>query len=632
MTFFVTALGAALAVSSADRLAMADRLFNRGDYAAAQEEYRALAASSGKDVDAADLDYRLVSAASALGDRTAVRDAGAKFLAAHPGDVRADRVRLLAALCGTESEKTAELRRLDRDDTEVSVRAEALYRLGEATGDVSFYTRSIEADPKGPYALYARFARAVRLVEEKDDVRRRKGEEEFLELVYCKDDALASRAMYLLSVQMVRTGRYDSASTLLKRFLKKYPSDAQTKDVVRLLAESELAAGRYASAIAVCTDEADETLLAVKAQASFGLGEADAAKCLAEKYLARYPAGRNHSRIELLLARHAFDRTVSANDPMAILEAARRCADLTKSGEDRLRLAWAFEKAGKTDKADEEYVSIVRDLPGTVSAAEALYRRAMLLLRREKWSAAEVALAEALASGKLEKSRDSSALYWRGIAACRLGHIEEAVGFLKQALEGPLGLDERREARLVLADAAFNAGRREEAIRIYSDLVRAGAVERMSAAKTFAVGRVLSGEEALICARRLIANESAEWRQTGYALMGDVETALGNLTAASEADAKCLAEPCVTEVLSHVSLRHGLYLVRTEQPAEAEKTLKRAVELNAGDAEARASAYLGLAQAAKQRGDTETAKGYATVITTLFEGSNAAKSAEEFLR
>ena len=56
---------AAIAVLPADRLAMADRLFNRGEYAAAKEEYAALRGE--KSVPADELLYRLAECDRVLG-------------------------------------------------------------------------------------------------------------------------------------------------------------------------------------------------------------------------------------------------------------------------------------------------------------------------------------------------------------------------------------------------------------------------------------------------------------------------------------------------------------------------------------------------------------------------------------
>ena len=56
---------AAIAVLPADRLAMADRLFNRGEYAAARAEYAAL--DGEKSVPAEELLYRLAECDRAMG-------------------------------------------------------------------------------------------------------------------------------------------------------------------------------------------------------------------------------------------------------------------------------------------------------------------------------------------------------------------------------------------------------------------------------------------------------------------------------------------------------------------------------------------------------------------------------------
>ena len=47
---------------------------------------------------------------------------------------------------------------------------------------------------------------------------------------------------------------------------------------------------------------------------------------------------------------------------------------------------------------------------------------------------------------------------------------------------------------------------------------------------------------------------------------------------------------------------------------------------------ARAASYLGLAKAALLRDDAEAAKGYATVIATLFENTPSAAEAKEILK
>ena len=631
MTSIAAILAAAsLSVTAHDRMAMADRLFNRGDAAAARSEYRALVGS--RDVDASELAYRLVASASAAGDKAAARSEGAAFLKTYPSSPHADKVRLLVALAGPDAERLMELKLLDRDDASPAVRAEALYRMAESSGDAALFERAFKADPSGRFAPYAKIAHATKLLENADPSERRRGVAELMDLVYGKDEKIARDALYLAAVHSYREGRYGESSALFKRYGKLHAGDARAVDVARLFALSELMGGRYAAAIAAATDETDETFAYVKAVASFKMEMHDEAKRLSKKYLDDFPQGGNRAAIELQLARLEFDDAVKTNDGKVVLAAAKRCLALSGAASDRMLVAWALEKNGEIEKAEDEYSAVARDFPKSVLAADALYRRAMSLLRREKWPAAELSLSEAVASGKLDKSREATAMYWRGLAAFRAGHSEEAAGFLNKAMEGGLTMDERREARLVIADIDIAAGRTNEAVKAYAELVREGALARMSAAKTLSVGRLLAGEEARLCAKSLTKNAAPEWRQFGFGLLGNVEDAEGNFTAAADAYRKCLAENCVTEAAAPAALKLGLFLVRDGEPDEAEKVLKRSVELSKSDNIARAASYLGLAKAALLRDDSETAKGYATVIATLFENTPSAVEAKEILK
>lgn len=630
MIFSFVLMAAVLSVSATDRMAMADRLFNRGDYAAAKTEYLSLENEPG--VDRAAVLYRLVASGKSLKEDVLVREKSAKFLKEFPGHEKEYQVRFLRALVGTDTEKLAELKDLDRDGVPNDIRAGALCILGTMLDDDKLFERSIKLDPSGSYTAYAKSSRASKLMKSADPHDRRQAVSLFMDLVYGKDPQLAKEALYAATYLSYTDGRYREADSLAKRFLKAYPKDARVKAVHSILAMSEYRLGRYVAALDFCTDDTDEWQLLVKSSAHERLGHRAESREAAEKALSAFPSGECRTMLEMIVSRLDFADAIDANDPERILQAARRAAELSKTSADRIRLAWALENAGHKLDAEEEYALIARDFPNTETAADALYRRSMSLLRREQWALADIALDEAIATGKLAKDRESSAAYWRGISATRLGHVHEAVELLKKALAGSISLDERREARLIIADYDFNQGHRDEAVAAYTELVREGATDRMSAAKTLAVGKVLSGEEARTCAKALIANEASEWRQAGYALLGDLEWNDDNLTAGAYAYQKCLDEPCRTECIQHVSLVYGLYLVREGNVADGEKVLKKAVELNSKDPEARASAYLGLARASLSRGDEESAKGYATVVTTLFETTKAAEEAKEMLR
>ena len=632
MTVFAAVFAAALAVTPSDRLAMADRLFNRGEYAAAREEYLALRGE--KSMDPAELLYRLAASARALKDDAATRAAADEFLSANPAHRLADSVRLMKAMAGTDAQRRAELPLLDRDDVAPAVRAEALVRLAQAGGDASLYVRALKLDPKGRFASYARLMHAKHLHESTDEKERRRAVQELMELVYGSDTQYSRDALYLAATYSYSDGRYGECATLLKRYSQKYPDDGRAGDVRRMLALSHLMDGKYAAATAFCTDDSDETLAYVKATASDRLGNHGEAVAAAGKYLESFPQGTNRQAMELLLARAEFEDAIRTNGVRLAIAAGKRVVALSggKNAADRLRLGWAYEKAGEVERADAEYAGVARDFPKSAAAADALYRRAIAQLLQKKWAAGELSLAEALSSGHLEGERAALGWYWRGIAAMRAGHSEESLGFLRKALDLGIPLDEAREARLLLADADYNAGRRDEAVKAYAELVRQGAVERMSAAKTLAVGRLLSGAEARTCAMSLTKNESAEWRQAGWALVGDIAEAEENFVAAGDAYARCLAENCSTEAAAAASVKLGGYLLRDGRPREAEEAYKRAVELNASNDEARAAAYLGLAKTARARDDEEAVRGYATVVTTLFEKTASAAEAKEMLK
>ena len=255
----------------------------------------------------------------------------------------------------------------------------------------------------------------------------------------------------------------------------------------------------------------------------------------------------------------------------------------------------------------------------------------MSAARAGDWAKAELLLAEALATGRLAAQR-AGALYWRGVAAMRLGHEAEAAGFLAEALKLGLGLDESREARLMVAEHDLKGGRTDAAKAAYAQLVREGACTRMSAARIHAVGELLGGEEAAICAKALTAEKTPDWRQAGWTMLGRYEEARQSFTAAIAAYRKALAEPVKTEAAATAALALGQLECRAGEHAAAEETLKTAVTLNAGHPAARGAAYLALAQNALAKGDVHGARGYATVVTTLFSDPALVAAAEKILK
>ena len=621
---------AALTVASADRLAMADRLFNRGEYAAARAEYRALAGADG--VSAETLAYREVYCAYQLGEKKDARRLALDFLKRFPASDDAGQVRFLGAMSAEDpADRRRELSSLDADGTPTRLRTLALCELGNLTGEAAYFERCFKLAPDGSLADYAKFRHALCLSQSKVAAERRKATEELVDLAFGKKGAMSADALYSAASLTFYDQRYGEAVALAKRFLKAYPDDSDRCRQLRIIAaSSEYNAGRYASAVEFCGEEHEERFDLVRALALDRFGDRDRAVAAAEDYLARHPQGEGRERMELLLARSDFDRADQNGDVKKLVEAARRAAELSKSAADRVRYGWTLERAGESAKAEEVYASVARDFPGAAEAADALYRRGMSLARRDRWSAAEVAFAEALAA-KLPEASRALALYWRGVACLKLDHSAEGEKYLREAVAEKLPPDELREARLMLADADFNAGRREAALAAYTELVRLGATERMNSAKILAIGKLLAPAEMKLCADALTAGANAEWRQAGWELAAEAEDRLGNATAAAAAREKCLAENCVTESAAAASLQLGLYRLSAGETAEADRELRRSVELNVKNDAARAAAYLALARVAIERGDREAARGYATVVAELFEKEPAAAEARALL-
>ena len=636
MTFGALVL-AALAVLPADRMAMADRQFDRGDYASAKAEYLAVRGAEGIAED--EILYRLAECDRALGDKAAARTFYAELLAKYPLSRHADRARLQKALASEGATRTSELKLLDRDNVAKDIRAAALYHYGSEANDAAALARCLKLDPKGRYAVYARFRHASLTLDSDDLAVRRAAIEELMEIHYGADAELGRDALYLAANRSYAEKNYSNASSLFQRYLKMYPGDSRLETVRSMAAWSAYMTGKYADAIALCGDGASDDTAYLVAASSYATGERAKAKQLFQAYLERFPHGKYRAAVELPLARMEFDDAEKTDDAAKTIEAARRSAALSNSAADRLRLAWALEKGGRTEDARAEYARVAIDFPKTSEAAEALFRQAMIEIRARKWSSAELLLAEATATGKGEGRRAES-LYWRGVAASMLGHDAEAAGFLEEALKLGLSLDESREARLILADADFKAGRTKEAKAAYAKLVREGACERMSAAKMRNVGKFLltckvgedATDEAKLCARSLAENGGTpEWRQAGYSLLGMAEEAAGEFSGAIESYRKAMAEKIRTEDSATVVLSLGKLLSKADEHGEADLYLKEAVQLNARDNARRAEAYVWLAKNCEAMTDYRGAVAYATIVVSLFDDRAAAAEAKKIL-
>jgi len=617
----------AIAVLPADRLSMADRLFNKGQYADAEAEYKALSGAEGVAADG--ILFRLAECDRVQGRTAAARRRYAELFAKYPDSKHVSRSRFLHAMGATGLERRKLLAEMDSDRIDVENRAAALYHLGSETSDPAVLEKCVRLDPKGKYAPYANLKYGSILNASADPAERRKGVEILLGIAFSKGP-LADEALYLAAIQSYREKKYGEAGSLFRRYRKNHPKGEHFGESRSMSAWCDFMEGRYADAAASCGEGDLDDLAYIRAACAYSTGDNEKALGLFKKYLEDYPQGRYRADAELPIARIEFDRAQKANDAAKTVESAKRGFSLSKLASDQLRLAWAYEKAGKPIAAAAEYALIAERHPGSAEAAEALYRKAMINARNEDWSAAELSLAEALAGGKLG-ARKAEALYWRGVAAMKLEHEAEGAAFLEQAVAAGLALDEAREAKLMIADCDYRAGRTDLAKKAYRALVKEGACDRMSAARILAVGKLIGGAEAEICAKALVKGETPEWRQAGWALLGECEEKREAYVAAIESYRKCLSEPVKTEEAATVALRLGKLEFRAGEHDRADKTLKDAIALNSANAAARAEAYVTLAKNAGAKGDWESACAYATVVTSLFDDETFCAEARKIL-
>lgn len=630
---------AAVTVLPSDRMAMADRLFDKGEYERAKSEYIAIKGEPG--IPADELLYRIAESYRLSGESEKARQHYGELINKHVYSRHLNRSRLMRALLLEGEAKVSELKLLDSDSVRNDIRACALYNIGVARGDRDALKRCIRLDPKGPYVHYAKFHHASLCADDPNPAVRRSAVGELMDVcIQSKDANLAREALYFAAVRSYGDKQYGEASILFRRYMGKYPSDSRLDSARRYAAWSDFLDGKYADASSLCGDGSTDDAAYILAASAYSMGERDRARELMKSYLDRFPAGKYRSSVELPLSRIEFEDAEKKGDVPRMIESARRSAMLSKSAADRIRLAWAYEKGGDEKTASDHYLQIAKEFPDSDEALESLYRKSLIDIKAGRWLNAEQSLSKILSSGK-KTSREAEALYWRGISAVRLGHEEIGVGYLKKALAKGISLNSSREARLILADEDFKSGREESAREIYRQLVKEGAAERMSAAKLSAVGWfLLSGKggescpaEAKECAKALLktVGDAPAWRQEAFALLGEAEEAGGEIAAAVGSYRQALAETICTERRRHVALRLGILLCRIGEATEAEDVLNEAVRLNMNDTAQRAKAYLYLAKVRKSIDDGDGAVKYATYVTSLFNEPEAVSEAQKII-
>ena len=250
---FISLIGAVwaavLAVAPSDRMAMADRLFNRGNWAEARIEYEALRGEKSIPEDA--LFYRLAECDRALGKKDAARKGYKEMLAKYPASELAPRARLHCALAGTAEEQEKELPLLDVEEVEASLRAVALYHLGVMRQSTNLLERCLALEPKGKYAPYVALNLASLLEKVGDEASVRRAVGLYLDVAFGGGE-MSEDALYLAATASYRGKRYSEAASLMKRYLRKYPKGKHASELIYMSAWCLYMTGKYAEAMAMC--------------------------------------------------------------------------------------------------------------------------------------------------------------------------------------------------------------------------------------------------------------------------------------------------------------------------------------------------------------------------------------------
>ena len=287
-------------------------------------------------------------------------------------------------------------------------------------------------------------------------------------------------------------------------------------------------------------------------------------------------------------------------------------------------------KRGQSELACNDWKNLVARHPDSPYASDALYARAMAVLRRPEKTVQDYRAAEQLLGERLRRfpkaARRMENLYWWGVAAHGSGDEPEAEKHLRAALaEKPSAVYER-EIKLELASVLKKRGKALEAAGILVSLLDTKAVGRITpellewTARTMMDAR--KWNEARIAAEVLERRQvDPAWTQTAATLVGRAHEMLDEKDAAKEAYARALATGSETESAAQAALALGRLESMSGQFDEAREHLESAVTRAQAQEQLslRIQAYAALAANEEERGAMDKALGYYMLVGSLFD-------------
>ena len=286
-------------------------------------------------------------------------------------------------------------------------------------------------------------------------------------------------------------------------------------------------------------------------------------------------------------------------------------------------------KRGRAEQACNDWKTLVVRYPDSPYASDALYARAIAVLRRPEKTAQDYRAAEQLLGDRLRRfpkaARRMENLYWWGVAAHGAGDEPEAEKHLRDALaENPSAVFER-EIKLELATVLKKRGKSREAAELFASLLDTKAVGRLTPEVLEWTARTMMDAQDWKAARAAASvlerrQVDPAWTQTAATLLGQAHERLGESDAAKEAYARALATGSETECGAQAALALGRLESAGGQFDEAREHLENAVTRAQSQDQLplRIQAYAALAANEEERGEMDKALGYHMLVGSLF--------------
>lgn len=286
-------------------------------------------------------------------------------------------------------------------------------------------------------------------------------------------------------------------------------------------------------------------------------------------------------------------------------------------------------KRGLIEQACADWKNLTVRYPESPYTSDALYARAIAVLRRPEKTVQDYREVEQLLGERLRRfpnaSRRTENLYWWGVASHGSGDEPEAEKHLRAALaEKPSSVFER-EIKLELASVLRKRGKDREAAKLFVDVLETKAVDRIPPEVLEWTARTMMDArewKAACAAADVLERRQADpaWTQVAAMLVGKAREGLGETDAAKEAYARALATGARTESGAQAALALGRLESAGGRFDEARGHLEDAVARSQSPEllPLRVQAYAALAANEEERGELDSALGYHTLVGALF--------------